>query len=128
MSQTLGASPGSKKYPDHHVRISDGPARATASIGGIAVADSRATLAVDETGYERVIYFPRSDVDTDLLVASDSRTICPFKGEARYFASAINGTVSDVAWYYPSVYDEVAPIEGYVAFYADKVTLEYETP
>ena len=35
---------------------------------------------------------------------------------------AVDG--EDVAWYYPAVYDEVAPIAGYVAFYPRRTEIE----
>jgi len=66
-------------------------------------------LALDETGYDRALYFPPEDVDTHKLAASDTRTTCPFKGEARYYA--VDG--EDVAWTYRAVYDnEKRPREG----------------
>jgi len=77
-------------------------------------------LALDETGYDRALYFPPEDVDTHKLAASDTRTTCPFKGEARYYA--VDG--EDVAWTYRAVYDEVAPIAGYVAFYPGRADIE----
>ena len=123
MSKTLGPSPGAQKYPDHTVRISTDDGHWTATVNGTRVAESRDALVVDETGYERVIYFPGRDVRTELFDESDSRTTCPFKGEAHYFAADVGGKKEDIAWFYPAVYDEVATIAGYVAFYTDRVTL-----
>ncbi|MFQ5981958.1 MAG: DUF427 domain-containing protein [Woeseiaceae bacterium] len=124
MSKTLGPSPGALRHPNHSVRVSNNDGRCTVTINGKRVADSRETLVVDETGYDRVIYFPRRDVRTNLLSESHTRTTCPFKGEARYFAANVEGETRDVAWTYPVVYDEVAPIAGHVAFYADRVVLD----
>lgn len=123
MSKPRSPSPGAERHPNHEVSIAENPGQFAVRINGTKVAESSATLAVDETGYERVIYFPRIDVLEDRFQTSDSRTICPFKGEARYFATEIDGEAKDVAWYYPTVYAEVAPIEGYVAFYANRVEL-----
>ncbi len=123
MSKTLGPSPGSLKYPDHTVSISADDGLWTATVNGTRVAESRDALVVDETGYEQVIYFPGRDVRTELFDESDSRTTCPFKGEAHYFAADVGGMKEDIAWFYPAVYDEVAAIAGYVAFYTDRVTL-----
>ena len=94
-----------------------------AEINGAPVADSCNTIAVEETGHDLVLYFPPKDVVTDRLLESDNRTTCPFKGEAHYFAAMVDGKKQDVAWFYPVVYDEVAAIAGYIAFYADRVSV-----
>ena len=123
MSNTARPAPGFRRHPQHQVRVSANDMHWVASLNGKQLAASQATLAVDETGYERVIYFPQQDVNTDELVTSDSRSTCPFKGEAQYYAAEIDGEVQDVGWFYPSAYDEVAAIEGYVAFYTNRVDL-----
>ena len=123
MSKTLGPSPGALKYPDHTVEIAADKASWTATVNGTRVAESSNALLVDETGYERVVYFPSRDVNTELFDASESRTTCPFKGEAHYLASNVDGKSQDVGWFYPSVYNEVEAIAGYVAFYTDRVTV-----
>lgn len=123
MSKSLGPSPAASKHPGHQIQVADNPGHWTVVVNGERVADSRSTLALDETGYERVIYFPVSDVRTELFEESDSRTTCPFKGEAHYYAAEVGGKSCDVAWVYPVVYDEVAAIAGYVAFYANRITL-----
>ena len=118
--RTLGPSPGVARDPAHRITISEAAGRWKVAVDGVRVADSSAVLALDEDGYDRVLYFPPEDVATDKLAASDTRTTCPFKGEARYYAK--DG--EDVAWYYPAVYDEVAPIAGYVAFYPRRADTE----
>ena len=92
-------------------------------IGSVPVAESCDTIAVEETGHDVVLYFPPEDVVTELLLKSDSRTTCPFKGEAHYFAAVVDGKKQDVAWFYPVIYDEMAAIAGYIAFYADRVNV-----
>jgi len=117
---TLGPSPGAERAPDHRIEITDAPGRWKVAVDGMRVADSTGVLALDETGYDRALYFPPEDVATEKLAASDTRTTCPFKGEARYYAR--DG--EDVAWTYPAVYDEVAPIAGYIAFYPRHAEIE----
>ena len=123
MGNTLGPSPGATKHPDHRIDISENDGRWTVTVNGARVADSDATLVLNETNYKQVIYFPKQDVRTEQLIESDSYTTCPFKGDAHYFAADVKGETQDVAWFYPTVYDEVAAIEGYVAFYSDRVEL-----
>ena len=117
---TLGPSPGTAREPEHRIAIAPAPGRWRVAVDGVPVADSTAVLALDEPGYDRALYFPPQDVATDKLAVSDTRTSCPFKGEASYYAK--DGEA--VAWYYPAVYDEVAPIAGYVAFYPGRAEIE----
>jgi uncharacterized protein (DUF427 family) len=123
MSHTLGSSPAALRHPEHLTQLSEKIGCCVVEIGGVQVAESCDTIAVEETGHDLVLYFPPQDVDTEVLFDSDSRTTCPFKGEAHYFAAEIDGKKQDVAWFYPQVYDEVAAIGGYIAFYADRVDL-----
>ncbi len=123
MSKTLGPSPGAARHPEHQIRVVANARRWTVTVNGTRVTDSEATLVLNESNYERVIYFPRHDDSSEQLIESSSRTTCPFKGDAHYFAADIEGETKDVAWFYPAVYDEVAAIEGYVAFYTDRVEL-----
>ncbi len=126
MSKSLGPSPGALRHPEHEIRVVENPGRWTVDLNGDRVADSRATLALDESGYPQRIYFPTADVQTDMFDESDSRTTCPFKGQARYLAADVDGELKDIAWFYPDVYDEVAKIADYIAFYPDRVTLRSE--
>ena len=124
MSKNKGPAPGFINHPGHVVRIEPSDQRWTARDGDAVLADSHETLIVEETGYERVIYFPPEDVSTKRLVQTEDRTTCPFKGEARYFVNGVTNNGQPLAWTYPSVYDEVAPIKGYIAFYEDRIQLQ----
>ena len=126
MNTNKGPAPGFINHPDHFVRIVSSNHRWTVRDGDIVLADSRRALVVAETGYERVIYFPPEDVSLERLIQTDHRTTCPFKGEARYFVHAVAKNSQPLAWIYPSVYDEVAPIQSYIAFYEDRVELQEE--
>ena len=123
MNTSKGPAPGFVNHPDHVVQIVSSDQRWTVRDGGADLADSRRALLLEETGYERVIYFPPEDVSLERLIQNDDRTTCPFKGEARYFVHADAKNGQPLAWSYPSVFDEVAPIKGYIAFYEDRVEL-----
>ena len=57
-----------------------------------------------------------------MLVESDHRTTCPFKGEASHSSVSVGTTVLENAlWWYPHPMDEVAGLAGYAAFYADRL-------
>ena len=124
MSTNKGPAPGFINHPEHVVRITSSGHRWTVRDGDAVLADSRRTLVVEETGYERVIYFPLEDVSTERLIQTEDRSTCPFKGEARYFVRAVAKNGQPLAWIYPSVFDEVAPIKGYIAFYEDRIELQ----
>jgi len=54
-------------------------------------------------------------------VPSETRSFCPYKGEATYWHLRIaNRELSDAAWSYEAPYDEAAAIRGLVSFYHDQ--------
>ncbi len=123
---TKGPAPGFINHSDHHVRIASSDQHWIVRDGDTVLPQSRRTLVVEETGYERVIYFPPEDVSIQRLIQTDDRSTCPFKGEARYFVHAVSENKQPIAWTYPSVYDEVALIQGHISFYEDRVNLQEE--
>ena len=80
---------------------------------GVVLAESDETVMVEGNHY-----FPPNAVHWEYFDASDTRTICPWKGSASYYNIAVDGTVNrDGAWYYPSAKSAAKHIEGYVAFW-----------
>jgi uncharacterized protein (DUF427 family) len=68
---------------------------------------------------------PLDGVDGNLLRKSDHHTWCPYKGEASYY-DIVDGDGTDLTaaiWYYGDPFPAVADIKGYVAFYANRVTI-----
>ena len=56
------------------------------------------------------------------LARSETRTYCPYKGEAGDFSIPAGGERSvDAIWTYETPYDAVAEIREYLAFYRDRV-------
>lgn len=63
-------------------------------------------------------YFPPASVNGEFFRKSDTKTICPWKGEASYYDVIVDGEVNkDAAWYYPDPKQAAAEIKGYVAFW-----------
>lgn len=47
-------------------------------------------------------YFPKDSIEEEFYKASETRSHCPWKGDASYYNIAVNGeTNADAAWYYP---------------------------
>lgn len=63
-------------------------------------------------------YFPPNSITEEFFSASDSHTICSWKGVASYYNVKVNGkTNNNAAWYYPSPQPAAEKIAGYVAFW-----------
>ena len=108
--------------PDHPIAIRPEPRRVRVLVAGVAVADTRAALRLEEAQYPAVFYVPRVDIRASCFVASARTSHCPYKGEAGYFDLAVDGTLRrDAVWTYESPYPAVAAIRDHVAFYPDRV-------
>ncbi|KAK7464664.1 hypothetical protein VKT23_003909 [Stygiomarasmius scandens] len=90
-------------------------------LNGTVLAESDETKVVEGNHY-----FPPSSINKTAFTQSSTSTVCPWKGTAAYYDANVDGkTVNDVAWYYPTtITDKAKPIEGYVAFYKNKVQFE----
>lgn len=94
------------------------------SLGGQVLADSLRAVALYETSLPVRWYVPREDVRLDLLVPSDTRTVCAYKGQASYFSLASGEPEGrDLAWTYVDPMPEVAPVKGMVCFYSERSDL-----
>ena len=108
--------------PDHPISIQRNPARVIVSVVGRVVADTGNALTLREADYPAVQYIPREDVDLTQLERTDHATYCPYKGDCSYYSIPAGGEKSvNAVWTYEDPYPAVAQIEGYVAFYPDKV-------
>lgn len=108
-------------------RITIAPAQGTWVVraAGAVLGETKNALALDEDGYDTVIYFPRADISMAFFDTSDTQTTCPYKGQATYYnLIAKSGTFTDAAWSYDDPIDDVAEIKGYLAFYTSKVAVE----
>ncbi|MCI4066479.1 DUF427 domain-containing protein [Micromonospora sp. R77] len=90
------------------------------SAGDTVLADSTRPVLVFETGLPTRYYLPAADVRMAALTPTDSRTRCPYKGVASYFAHE----GSEVAWSYPEPLPGMTAIAGLIAFYDDRVRVE----
>ena len=107
---------------NHPITVEPTGKHVTVRINGEVVAETDNALTLQESTYPAVQYIPRSDVVQTVLTSSDTRTYCPFKGDASYYTAA-GDTVEDAIWTYEQPYPAVADIAGHVAFYADKADI-----
>ncbi|MCJ2058441.1 DUF427 domain-containing protein [Methylobacterium sp. J-048] len=108
--------------PDHPITLTPEPRRIRVLVAGVAVADTRNAVRLQEASYPAVFYIPRADIRADHFGPSARTSHCPYKGDARYFDLVIDGTRRpDAVWSYEAPYPAVAKIQGHVAFYPDRV-------
>lgn len=91
-------------------------------VAGETVAETRRPVLLFETGLATRYYMPKTDVRLDLLAPSDTKTECPYKGEASYYSLRVGETlIEDAVWYYPFPDPEVSQIRGMFCFYEGKM-------
>jgi uncharacterized protein (DUF427 family) len=92
---------------------------ATATWNGTVLAKSTETVIVEGNHY-----FPREAVRPEHLRASDTQTVCHWKGTASYHDVVVGNEVNkDAAWYYPTPKTAAANITDRIAFWKG-VTVE----
>lgn len=80
---------------------------------GAVIAESDRTIVVEGSHY-----FPPDSVRNEHLVASDTHTTCPWKGQASYYSVQVGDKVNrDAAWYYPAPSPAASSIAGHIAFW-----------
>jgi uncharacterized protein (DUF427 family) len=85
----------------------------TATFEGTEIARSDHTVVVEGNHY-----FPLEDVGEGTLQPSDTRTVCPWKGEASYYDVVVGEhRNADAAWYYPAPKEAAKEIIDRVAFW-----------
>ena len=130
-AQPIGSgntAPGFRDKPDHEVTREPFEGIVEIQRNGVSLAHTEAAVLVRETGHAPVLYLPLMCLNMDELTVSDHTTYCPFKGHASYWSIA-GGTgpgehaapADNAVWAYQSPYNETEWLEGYAAFYPNKV-------
>lgn len=124
--------------PYHRVDVAASSRHVRVFLGGEVVADTHRPHLLFETGLPTRYYIPKLDVRMDLLEATDTRTRCPYKGEAVYWSARLppgsggsgdERIFEDVAWSYPAPIPECPKIENLVCFFqehADAIEVDGE--
>jgi uncharacterized protein (DUF427 family) len=92
--------------------------RLSVVLGGVEIAATTRGYRVLETHHAPTYYIPPEDVAEGALRPAEGRSVCEWKGAARYFDVAGGGrSARRAAWAYPAPTPGFASIAGYVAFY-----------
>ncbi|MFD9575896.1 DUF427 domain-containing protein [Streptomyces sp. NPDC059982] len=102
----------------HDITIDQGTEHVRVVKHGQVLAESRRPLVLRETGCPPRYYLPPQDVRLELLAPSDTRTHCPFKGNASYWS--LPGA-TDLAWTYSDPKPDVAAIKDHICFYDTQI-------
>ncbi|MDY6999534.1 MAG: DUF427 domain-containing protein [Actinomycetota bacterium] len=99
--------------------------RVTVELDGVRLADTHSPVLLFETGLPTRYYIDKTDVAFEHLEATDTQTVCPYKGvTSGYWSVHAGGTVHpDLAWTYHTPLPAVASIANMVAFYNEKVDI-----
>jgi uncharacterized protein (DUF427 family) len=120
---------GHIRDPYHRVDVRRSSRHVRVVSGEAVLADSRRPLLLSETGLPNRYYLPAEDVRQDLLEASATRTVCPYKGTARYWSVSLAGRrLADAVWSYPQAQGDSAQVSGYLSFLHDELTVEVGAP
>lgn len=113
------------KDPFHRVDILASGRHVRVELGGTVLADTGTeggVMSLWETNLPGRWYLPPTAIKWEYLKPSDTKTGCPYKGQASYYHAVIDGKEhKDVVWWYPNPTGESATIRGLLCFYPDKV-------
>ena len=108
-----------------HIKIRKANGTWVVRAGGAVLGETTNALELSEGDMPAVIYFPRADLGMAFLEASETRSSCPFKGEATYYSIHTKSVViKDAGWSYEDPKELVSEIKDYIAFYPQKAAVE----
>jgi uncharacterized protein (DUF427 family) len=101
--------------------------RVEIEIAGVTVADSTRSVMLFETYLPTRYYLPRDDVRMDLLVPSDTVSVCAYKGHARYWSAHVaDVAVTDVAWSYEDPHNYATSVKDMICFFNERVDVSVD--
>lgn len=84
----------------------------------MTLADTRKAWRTLETSHPPTYYLPQADIAMELLSANARRSLCEWKGQARYWDVHVADQVLEgVGWDYPEPTPSFVGIAGHIAFY-----------
>src|SRR5579872_3031589 len=116
---------GHIRDPYHRVDVRRSTRHVRVLVDGEVIAETTRPLLLSETGLPNRFYFPPEDVRADVLVPSETHTVCPYKGTASYYTVTTGDRkLTDAVWYYPQAEGDSAKAAGYLSFLHDDLTVE----
>ncbi|WP_433800850.1 DUF427 domain-containing protein [Actinomycetospora sp. CA-084318] len=106
--------------------------RCVVTHAGTVVVDTDDLIRVLETSHPPTFYLPRTAFAEGVLRPAQRRTVCEWKGTARYVDVVVPGaTLGDVGWWYPegdvsATYPELADRVALYPAPFDEITLDGE--
>jgi uncharacterized protein (DUF427 family) len=97
---------GHLRDPHHRVDVRRTRQRVRVTSGGQVIADTTTAQVVSETGLPNRYDVPAAYVKNDLFEKSETTTHCPHKGDSEYWTLVGDHQVDDMAWTYPTPFDE----------------------
>lgn len=114
---------------DPHKRVDAIPSsrHVRVEVDGTAVAESKRPVLLFESPLPVRYYLPQEDVRMDLLEPSETTSLCPYKGKARYWSLRLGDKDKrDLAWSYPDPIPENPRIKDLVCFFNERVDLDVD--
>jgi uncharacterized protein (DUF427 family) len=116
---------GHIRDPYHRVDVRRSSRHVRVLAGDQVIAESKRPLLLSETSFPNRFYFPPEDVRQDLLTATETHTVCPYKGTASYWTVQADGKeLTDAVWSYPQAEGDAVNISGYLSFLHDDLVVE----
>jgi uncharacterized protein (DUF427 family) len=89
-----------------------------AVFGGLEIVRTTQAWRVLETSHPPTYYIPTSDIAPGILRPAPGRSLCEWKGAARYWSLAAGGRcAAQAGWSYPNPTPAFLPIRDHVALY-----------
>jgi uncharacterized protein (DUF427 family) len=110
--------------PNTRVDVLNSSRHVRVDVEGETIADTRRPRLLFETGLPTRYYIPKDDIRMGLMEPTETKTRCPYKGEASYWSVESGGKVlEDLAWSYPQPIPECPKVENLVSFFNEKVDI-----
>ncbi|KZT02590.1 DUF427-domain-containing protein [Laetiporus sulphureus 93-53] len=111
------------KDPYKRVEVLQSSRHVRVEVDGVVVAETTKPRLLFETSLPVRTYIPKTDCRMDLLTPSTLTTQCPYKGVANYYSINLpnDKTFENLVWWYRAPLLECAAVQGFVAFYDEKV-------
>ncbi len=104
---------GHPRDPYHRIDVYPTTSHVRLLLDGQVLAESRRASVLFETSLPPRYYLPEEDVRTDVLVPSDHKTRCAYKGSASYWHVRAGGKLhDDLVWTYREPQHDAEPVRG----------------